>query len=112
MVSLSYDNNLIRFDGKSYAIGNTDSQTNRDTSTKITQNKNTAHDSAKYINTPNRLSLYTSKSQKFDANLTAMDALKEKLKHFIFDHQKTVLRMEQEILMLRQENENLKQNQA
>ena len=48
-------------------------------------------------------------SKKADPNLTAMEALKEKLKSFILNHKNVMVKMEKEIIALRKENEMLKQ---
>jgi len=97
---------------RNYTVGATDSQTYKDSSTKITHNKNNVHDSWKLIaSTPRLKSQLTSQiTIKDDPNKAAMEALKEKLKEFIHNHQNVVKSMQNEINMLRKENESLKQN--
>ena len=46
-----------------------------------------------------------------DPNIVAMNGLKDKLKNFIVNHEKVVIKMQSEIHRLRKENEMLKQNQ-
>lgn len=91
------------------AVG--DSQTNKDTSTKATQIKTTNYDSNIIKTITPRITSWISSniSRKIDPNLTAMEALKEKLKSFIINHKNVMAKMEKEIITLRKENEMLKQ---
>ena len=88
-----------------------DSQTNKDTSTKATQIKTTNYDSNIIKTITPRITSWISSniSRKIDPNLTAMEALKEKLKSFIINHKNVMAKMEKEIITLRKENEMLKQ---
>eukprot|EP00344_Euplotes_crassus_P004905 CAMPEP_0197014258 /NCGR_PEP_ID=MMETSP1380-20130617/69581_1 /TAXON_ID=5936 /ORGANISM="Euplotes crassus, Strain CT5" /LENGTH=173 /DNA_ID=CAMNT_0042439137 /DNA_START=526 /DNA_END=1044 /DNA_ORIENTATION=+ len=87
--------------------GATDSMTNKDTSTKITANKNPIFESVKYMLGTPRMT----KSQPLiapeaptDPNYAAMEALKYKLKHFLQNQDQVVLKLKKEIEFLRQEN--------
>lgn len=90
--------------------GATDSHTIKDSSTKITHNKNTIFDSVKYmLETPKAFkskSVFT--SPKTDPNQKAMEELKSKLRSFISEQTQVVSQLKTEIKMLKSENDVLR----
>ena len=96
---------------RNYTIGATDSQTYKDSSTKITQNFNKIHDSGKNVaSSPNLNDQNIVKKHEIDdTNKVAMEQLKTKLKKFIENQTLVVKQMQEKIDFLEKENQQLKQ---
>ena len=97
---------------RNYTVGATDSQTYKDSSTKITHNLNKNHDP--YNITPKLKSVFVEPinenpdTQWVDPNKHAMESLKQKLQNFMSGHNKVVNKLQNEIEQLKSENMHLK----